>query len=1122
MTPRDEATNTQVFAARPHASTWVSANAGSGKTRVLTDRVARLLLEKVRPERILCLTYTKAAASEMQNRLFKRLGQWAMLDDGTLRNQLVELGVESTFSTAELARARTLFASAIEAPGGLKIQTIHSFCSSLLRRFPLEAAVTPQFTEMDDRVAYLLRADIIRAMADGPQAHLVNALAMQLSDMDFTTLSTSVVMNRAAFPQTVDWPAIADAYGLDLNTTRSSIEAETFLGDEADIIAQLIPVLEQGSSNDVKDANRLRAIKALNYDALALLDPIFIVQSTGLPKVGKFPTKDTRGKIPDLMPRLDNFILRVHSAVEKSRTLDAATRTMTLHQFAIPFLAEYERRKQLRGLLDFDDLITKARNLLSDSRVAAWVLYKLDGGIDHILVDEAQDTSPTQWQVINALSQEFTAGDGARSDVPRTIFVVGDKKQSIYSFQGADPREFDRMQGEFETRLQNTNTPLNTIELKYSFRSSQSVLGLVDDVFANRASSGFAPDGGHIAFKDALPGRVDLWPLITKAQDPENKDWEDPKDLISEEHHSARLAKQIADEIRAMIDAQTLIPDDHDSALHLRPVRAGDFLILVQRRSDLFHEVIRACKVANLPIAGADQLKVGAELAVRDLAALLSFIATPEDDLSLAIALKSPLFGWSEQMLFDLAHRRTTKYLWEHLRGRRDDFPETMTSLDDLRHVADYLRPYDLVERILTRHNGRKNLLARLGQEAEDGINAFLAQALAFEQNAIPSLTGFLGWMETDDLKIKRQVDSASNQIRVMTVHGSKGLESPIVIMPDTAKRNPPKSDRLIATDKTVLWSNTADNQSNTEKAELETNKALTQAEQDRLLYVAMTRAEKWLIVAAAGDAGKVEDDSWYSKIAAAMARKGAKDHPFLGGPGLRLENGDWSGLPVKADPPNPPQTVPLPSIFLSSVEKPEPASKTLSPSDLGGAKALPGDSGLDEDAAKRRGRQIHRLLEYFPGIAPVSWPDMAARLLSQGPDAAKGAELEDLLAEAADVAANPGLAMLFDPAALAEVSISANLDALGGARVHGTIDRLLIRGTSILAVDFKTNATVPENPQMVPLGLLRQMGAYAHALAEIYPNHTIETALLWTKTAKLMPLPHDLVTMALHDTTSP
>ena len=1121
MIQRNEATERQIQAANPVESTWLAANAGSGKTRVLTDRVARLLLDNVQPQHILCLTYTKAAASEMQNRLFGRLGEWAMLQDAPLLATLLDLGLEGVLDSERLRSARTLFARAIEAPGGLKIQTIHSFCSSLLRRFPLEAGVSPQFAEIEDRAAALLRADIVDELADVDVDGCVSQIARHFTGEDFTKLTDEIVRNRDLFQAGVKFKDLLTVFGLSPDTTEDSVLASILHGTEQTLLDALIPPLLNSSANDQKLGRKLQTITRLDWSALPVLESAFLTgagaKSPYSAKLGSFPTKALQQDLAHIMPVLEAWMQRIEQGRQMRLGLMAAQRTHALYAFARQFLPTYDMRKQQRGWLDFDDLIMKARQLLRDSDVAQWVLYRLDGGIDHILVDEAQDTSPAQWDVIERLAQEFTSGQGARTDATRTIFVVGDKKQSIYSFQGADPNEFDRMQNEFKTRLNGVGLALQDLTLEYSFRSSEAVLRLVDLTFDAQNSAGFSKDARHKAFKADLPGRVDLWPVVAKSDEGEERAWYDPLDQKSEKHHTVVLAERIARTIRDLIDSKTVIPEEERGAFAGtgRIVQPGDFLVLVQRRSALFHEIIRACKGQNLPIAGADRLRVGAETAVKDLGALLSFLATPEDNLALATALRSPLFGWSEQDLFDLSHHRTTSFLWQALRDKKETYPETLAILRDLRDQTDFLRPYDLIERILTRHKGRKNLLARLGHEAEDGIDALLSQALSYERNSVPSLTGFLVWMQTDDLDIKRQMDAAGNQIRVMTVHGAKGLEAPIVILPETAKRTTIIRNEIIPVGQHAIWKTGSDTAPEALTSALENLKNAELNERLRLLYVAMTRAEKWLIVAAAGELTK-DDSSWYEMIQNAMRQAGAVSHDFEGGAGLRLSHGDWSSLRIEPETQTHIPDPILPTFFDTPVPALRPVQKTISPSDLGGAKALPGDAGADEESALKKGRQIHLLLEHLEDAAPAQRATLVAQLLKSSPDAARPQEESVLIDEVLNVLGSPNLADLFTQSALREVPVTA---ALGQHRLHGNIDRLIISDDRVTAIDFKTNAKVPDTAKQTPEGILRQMGAYAHALSQVFPDHEIETAILWTATATLMRLPHDLVTDALKRT---
>jgi len=1123
---RDGATEAQARAADPAWSTWLAANAGSGKTRVLTDRVARLLLGGTEPQKILCLTYTKAAASEMQNRLFQRLGRWSMLQEGKLRAELQELGIVGGVGADTLARARRLFARAIETPGGLKIQTIHSFCASLLRRFPLEARVSPDFTEMDDRAAVLLRQEIVEALAAGGDIGAVDAIAGLHSGDDLTGLLSQISRNSDGFAEPMMREQALALFGLGADFDDNALLAEVFVGGEAELVADLVPMLAASSTNDAKAARALAALPfaPAGLATLAGLEEVFLAGAKATApftaKIGSFPTAALRnGKAAPLMEQLEVLMARVERARERRLALAAAERTLALHGFARAFLPRYAARKTARGLLDFDDLIARAAQLLSDRTVAAWVLFRLDGGIDHILVDEAQDTSPGQWRVIESLAEEFTAGHGARA-TERRIFVVGDKKQSIYSFQGADLETFDAMHDRFAQRHQGAGAPFQGLRLLHSFRSSAAILDVVDLTFHVDIQQGLGGPTRHIAFHPDLPGRVDLWSPIPQAAQPEPAPWDSPVDILPDAHHTVQLAEKIAIEIARMIGGGVRI----ETKAGPRPVDEGDFLILVRRRSVLFTEIIRACKAAHLRVAGADRLKLGAELAVKDLTALLSFLTTPADDLSLAAVLRSPLFGWSEAELFDLAHGRGEgATLWQALGEKAGRGGVTLEILRDLRDRADFLRPYDLIDRVLTRHEGRRKLLARLGPEAEDGIDAFLVEALRYEAANIPSLTGFLVWMEAGEIEVKRRLDSASKAIRVMTVHGAKGLEAPIVILPDTAKRKANPRDTILRPDGgPALWKTRAE-ESPALITGAVTDLARKEAEEDkRLLYVAMTRAENWLIVCAAGDVGK-PGESWFSLVDAAMGRVGAvvRDD-WEWGAGKRHAHGDW---PAPLEPAGRQKggeaLQPLPGWALTPSPRPATGAAPLSPSALGGAKALPGEAGLDEAQAKRRGTVLHRLLEQLPATDQAGWPTGAASIF-----AALGfsdpAETEPLFAEAKRVLQAPHLAQLFAPGALAEVELAACLPAMGGRLMQGAIDRLIVMPERVLAIDFKSNAVVPHRAEDVPEGILRQMGAYAAMLDQIYPGRQIEVAILWTRTGALMPLPRNIVMEALGRATLP
>ena len=1123
----NDATRRQIEAADPLRSTWLSANAGSGKTRVLTDRVARLLLADTPPENILCLTYTKAAASEMQNRLFQRLGEWAMMEPAKLREELKALGITATLDGAFLSRARTLFASAIEAPGGLKIQTIHSFCSGVLRRFPLEAGVSPQFKEMEDRAAQLLREEVLDAMAVGPDADALRAFANHYTGAEVDRFLTALTGRKAAFAKVPTEKELNQQFGLPDSASVEDATGIAFIGGEADLVDDIVDAFAGATKSYQTFAANLKAIDLTAPD-LGTLRAVrkLLLYADQTSKSRNWPQSNHKAAVEAIAHIVDDvhaWMDRVAEAFDYLKLIEARDKTHALYTFAVPFIAAYEKRKVQRGALDFDDLIGKAKTLLEDPNVAQWVLFRLDGGVDHVLVDEAQDTSPDQWDIVRLLTQEFSTGEGANPDRERTVFVVGDKKQSIYSFQGADPEGFDRMRHHFASELSNVQKTLQDTELQFSFRSSPAILQLVDQVFTGEMADGLGDHIQHLAFKDDMPGRVDLWPVVEKAEKEDDREWDDPVDLKGKTNHQVILARTIAQDIKRMIQEETLPHKGKDETeWSRRPITPGDILILVQSRTNgMFEEVIAACKREELDVAGADRLKLGGELAVKDITALLRFLALQDDDLSLAAALKSPLFGWTEKDLYRLAQPRPKgQSLWEALR-KAAGHEGTLAILDDLRRQSDFLRPYDLITRLLVRHGGRKALLARPGHEAEDGIDALLSQALGYENASVPSLTGFIGWLQAEDVTVKRQMDTAGDRIRVMTVHGAKGLEAPIVILPDTTKRKREVKGDLLIDQENVFWKPKSEAMPTALDAVKENMLAAQDRERRRLLYVALTRAENWLIVAAAGDVGKEPTDSWHGTTAQAMEHLDAVDMITPLGVGKRFARHDWNDgeITVKA------QSEPAPSAepaFGDTLPPIPTRATTLSPSNLGGAKILPGETHDDEsEAALAWGRVIHLLLEILPPLPPMERKEVARQTLANHPDRGSIDDEDGLLEEVEAILSDASLAWMFE-AGLTEVPITAHTPHLGSDRLYGLIDRLIVTDEDVIAIDYKSNRAAPALPDDTPLGLKRQMTAYRDALRLIYPNHRIRSLLLWTRTRAVTELSDDILDAALEGVTVP
>ena len=1098
----DEATLVQNTAADPKRSTWLSANAGSGKTRVLTDRVARLLLRGTRPQDILCLTYTKAAATEMQNRLFRTLGRWAMMSDGELIGALAQIGETDA---VDIQQARTLFARAIETPGGLRIQTIHSFCAGLIRQFPVEAGVTPDFKELDANEASELLSSVVEQMAEEERPELLHFLDHHDGDA-IGAMCVTIAGARSSFGSAPQLDDLSRRLGVEIDDDRDRIDGRLLsLIDGSWWTALRTAIAGTNATNDRIAADMAVDPERLSASDLGWIDARFANGTNDNSKAGRWPAKALRNGLGPWLDQIDTFLDGVIERRRARRALECRDRTYALHEFANVLLSGYEARKRQLGVLDFDDLIEKTAVLLGDE-TRAWVRYRLDSKIEHILVDEAQDTSPAQWNVISALADEIVSGEGAeRPD--RSIFVVGDRKQSIYSFQGADALAFDRMQAQFAHRMQDAPLPLAQHRLQHSFRSSPAILTAADAVLDHLAGQVRAEER-HKAFFENLPGRVDVWPAVEPSDDPEDVHWYDPVDRPLEENASIRLADMVAGEIDRLIREETIPTPDGRS----RAVEPGDILVLVQRRNVIFDRIIRSSQALGIDIAGPDRLRLMEEVAVKDILAFLRFLALPEDDLSLAEVLRSPVIGLSEEKLYDLAHGRQRSRLWRELVRRRADFQTEHAVLSDLLSRADYLRPFDMIERILIRHSGRERLLARLGPDAEDAIDELLSLALRFEESSVPDTTSFLGYLETLDADIKRAAEASGRKVRVMTAHGAKGLEAPIVILPDTIRVERADSSPLFFdADGVPFLKSPSQQEPDLQKDAKVTRAAAERAESERLLYVAMTRAETWLIVC--GAKGKRAGGFWHDAVKDALAGRSdviGIDTPV--GAGLRLAHGTWplredrpDGFNVESD-----RAYGLYSALDHAARPPKP----INPSDLGGEKSV--GHGAFRENAKSWGTAVHLLLEHLPGVAPGDRLSVASRLLA---NAGIPNEIVDPIDAEAHVSrvidAHPDL---FTPDALREVQIAGRM---GEDRVAGTVDLMLVGERVVRLIDFKTNITVPTTPEDVPDAILRQMGAYLHAIRIALPDHEPELAILWTENASLMTLPHAMVSDAFVATTT-
>jgi ATP-dependent helicase/nuclease subunit A len=1122
----------QLAASDPTVSAWVSANAGSGKTYVLAQRVIRLLLDGTPPSKILCLTYTKAAAANMANRVFERLGGWATLGDEQLDAEIRAVGVKRIDAMLR-ARARKLFAEALETPGGLKVQTIHAFCTRLLQQFPFEADVAARFQVLDEtqqkQMLEKIRMDVLLAAAAQPDSPAGNALATVIplaSDWSFQLALPEAVREHRRVTEWLEragsveaaMAELSQALGIDPQDSVDRIDEEIVNGPifPMSAWAAAAALCKASSSNDQKQCERLtEAAQASGSERIAKYFEVFI-DSEPKPRPNVI-TQTLAKKQSELAQILVRERDRVSALRERRLAVINRVRTGALLTIAYDVIKRYQAEKEARGLLDYDDLIAKTRDLLT--RVSAtWVHYKLDLGIDHLLIDEAQDTSPEQWDIIERLVAEFAAGAGARGMTRRSIFAVGDDKQSIYSFQGADPAQFHDKQVSFRQDFEAAEIGWRNVRLDYSFRSNDSVLTAVEHVFREQViyrsvtkdEAGFSP---HLALPDAAPGFVELWPVVKPEEREPVEPWDQPFDKSSETSPRVKLARQIAKAVRLWIDRRDRVgtgDERHD-------VRPGDILVLVRQRGPLFEAVIRALKHEEIAVAGADRLVLTDHIAVMDLLALADALLLPDDDLALASVLKSPLFGLTEDELFTLAWDRKGT-LRAALAERR---PELASQLDAITRDAQQLSSFAFYAALLGAKHGRRQFVARLGLEANDVLDEFLNLALTYESRETPSLQGFVSWLRTSSAEIKRDMELARDEVRVMTVHGAKGLEAPIVILADTT--TPPEGPiqhqpRLLSlpaeraapgTPDRLVWMPNKKDDTAPIAAAREIARRAAEDEYRRLLYVAMTRAADRLVICGSDGRNKRPDGCWYNLMSAAIEPHCSDEPADVGGGTVKRFRKTPAALELSSPALSTaakPSTARLPDWLARDVTPDAASPAPLSPSQAYDETAplLRADAS-GRKLALARGVAMHRLLQSLPDVPPQQRAEVAKRYLARNSEVLGEAEAGNLATSVLRLLVDLRFSELFAPGSRAEVPVVGRVEIRGRVvHVNGVLDRLVVTKDTILIADYKTNRPPPAKP---PQAYVAQLALYRAVLAPLYPGKAIRAALVWTETPDLVEL---------------
>jgi len=1133
----------QAHAVHPQRTVWLSASAGTGKTQVLSARVLRLLLQDgVEPEQILCLTFTKAGAAEMATRVNEVLAGWVRMDDTRLAKDLIAIG--APFGPETVARARSRFAAVLDCPGGgLRIETIHAFCQWLLASFPVEAGLRPGTRAMEDRDRALLVRQVLAELLVSAEQHgdesLIDNLATLSRRMGEDQVETFLLRCAGAlelWQGTGAWqpplrPRINRVIGLDEGDGPESLAA--MCSDDAFDVQSVRRCMEMnaawGTKGGIETANLLGDWIAATSDQ-RLADFASLKSAFLTAKDEPRSTANIEKKQPDYPGYAARVIACIEAVKARKSQLDLADLLDIALTVGRRFALAWDAAKAREGFIDFDDQIRTAAELLTTRTSADWIRFKLDRRFDHILVDEAQDTNASQWDIVlEGLVSDFFTGEGQRGPAVRTLFVVGDYKQAIFGFQGTSPENFARASHKVRAQLadvaeilRDPDRKLLELGLGQSFRTARPILDFVDAAIDHigwdRLGLESKPER-HVGLD--IPGTVGMWRVVGDEAPEEEETGEGAGDEGAESWLSRpdrKLADQIALQVKGWITSG--FPLSKGGPKVAGP---GDVMILVRKRKELAGLIVARLHARGVPVAGVDRLRLGAPLAVKDLVAALRFAAQPLDDLNLASLLVSPLIGWSQEDLLEHGYRKRGVRLWDKLRHDHQPFAaQTTEKLLGLLNRADYDPPQVLLHWLLVGPwGGRSKLVARLGREANDPIDELLNAAMAYASANVPSLVGFLQWFDAGEGELKREAGRAEGLVRVMTVHGSKGLQAPIVILADAADDPDASRPRELELIEDVLGHCRKVPLPSLRKEEkapavLEAEAEAARAEREehwRLLYVAMTRAEEALFIAGAKgkkrkkSGGELPEDSWYAQLEQLFADDWRED--ALWG-GIRQIGGPPPLAATKADVAAASRSI-LPDVLLTPIG-PEPRPpRPLAPSSLGedDASDPPASPGPHAMLAARRGTLMHRLIERLPELAVEDRRAAGVTWLARTDDAFDASEQAAMVDSALAVLSHPGWTDVFGPDSLAEVPLAA---VVGGRVVSGTVDRLVIGKDRIRIVDFKTARRPPASIAAVPMAYIRQMAAYVAALEVIHPGLQVEAALLYTHTPELFVLPDDLI----------
>lgn len=1133
----EEVERQQNKASDPQYSIWTSASAGSGKTTVLVKRLLRMLLNNIEPSKILCITFTNTGAAEMKNRINEKLASWTVMDDGELKKEIIKLDEKDNIEQ-KLKTARTLFAKILDNSNDFKILTIHSFCQQIIKRFPLEANIVPNFQILDEisSLELLMQAEKELLKSNNEEIKKsIQYIFTYINEDQFIELLKQAINQKDnllyikskfyTIQGIID--ELQKIFKIDNKKELENIEDEFYENTDFTIINQGIK--DSLNNSDNKFNNKfIKIITEYQKDKDLIYDYINCFLTTD----GKITSRLLSKDMQKVFPELHDFILK---EAERSYQTKEYINNLTNFEFTSAFLnityyifEIYSFLKKQKGCLDYSDLIFETNKLLSNSKFnnldgenafSSWINYKLDEGIDHILIDEAQDTSPLQWDIVRSITTEFFSGQGQKGELDRTIFVVGDEKQSIFSFQGAEPDIFNLTLKDYKYKIEQCGKKFDNIFLNTSFRSLKSVLNVVDEVFAEpyrkNAITKLVDKITHKVAREESAGKVEIWPLVEEKDIEQEKtekvekntplDWQINYTEKIEKSNKQKLAETIANEVYDWFKNGKTICDRKLKCS--RKLKYSDIMILVRSRDkDFINYLVRQFNKKHIPTMGNDKFDLLNNIISQDIISLLKFLIFNEDDLVLANIVKSPFLNLDEEDLYTLCDYKNENQcsLWTAFQNI-EKYKNQKIFLEDIIEKSKNTSIYELLLYIFEVQNTKKLFKQRFQYIADEILNEFLNLANEYEKTHNNStILNFISFLENTDLEIKRDMEQKTDEIKILTVHASKGLESPIVILPDTnhTTKTIQRIDEIlrykeegndyyipmIQKEKTILIEEIKDSMKNK-----------IEEEYLRLLYVAMTRAENELYICDYKRKGESKENCWYSILLNTIQNnKDVKIRHSKNIEGDILYIGDQDNYcNILASCNNQQKNYKIEeekineiiATFSQNKEKTNEI-KIINPSIYYQENAI--KTPIQNSENLENGKLVHKLLEILPNLDSGEWQDIIDIYLRNSNNKEKITNI------VLNILNNQEFNFLFSKNSKAEVPIFAKID---GNIISGKIDRLSIIDDTVYIVDYKnTNTlynTIPEKYKI-------QLNLYKKVLEKIYTDKKIKCYILWTSFGKI------------------